>query len=195
MITIKSKADRFFVPLFTFKLQSFKDIHWLKITGKCRDRRRHKDCESEQCVGGRTESHWVTAGSHWRPGRSQADTYSALLTPRQVTSQPHTSHYHNLTISNSHILTISHHHILTISLYLSLTIPHLDFLISSQSHNLTSSKALSLTISQHRHHIRLLISLCFQALFSSHMFSSPSAPSPCLMYRDKMLGMSLVSSK
>ena len=199
MITINSKAGRFFVPLFTFKLQSFKDIHWLKITGKCRDRRRHKDCESEQCVWGRTDGESLSHGrlsletravtgryllrtTHTQTGNLTASYLTLSQSYNLTSSHPHdfpSSHPHNLTISQPHDLTSTLPYILTIS----------------QSHIHISSKALSLTISQHRHHIRLLISLCFQALFSSHMFSSPSAPSPCLMYRDKMLGMSLVSSK
>lgn len=140
MITINSEAGRFFVPLFTFKLQSFKDIHWLKITGKCWDRRRHKDCESEQCVGGRTDggslSHcrlsletravtgrYLLRTTHTQTGNLTTSYLTLSQSYNLTSSRPHdfpSSHPHNPTIhqshnSQSHIHTSSHPYSLTIS--------------------------------------------------------------------------------
>ena len=165
MITINSKAGRFFVPLFTFKLQSFKDIHWLKITGKCRDRRRHKDCESEQCVWGRTdgeslshcrlslETRAVTGRYLLRTTHTQTGNLTASYLTLSQSSHPHdfpSSHPHNLTISQPHNLTSKLPHILTISQSHNLTSTHPQKLLASQSHNIDiTSDCWYLCVSKH----------------------------------------------
>ena len=173
MITINSEAGRFFVPLFTFKLQSFKDIHWLKITGKCWDRRRHKDCESEQCVGGRTDGGSL---SHCRLSlETRAVTGRYLLRTTHTQTGNLTASY--LTLSQSYNLTFSHpHDFLTISLYLSLTISHLHFLTSSQSHNLTSTHPQKLLASQ-SHNIDIT-SDCWYLCVSKHFLAPTCSALP-----------------